>query len=97
MGGWGGFSCSLGTSAPRDRKKDNQTWVRWKAQKEARVLDEEGSCGLCLGRGHSCLAAEYSSLLRDRLPRASEHCTGGARFSLSSICFVCQQPREEAY
>lgn len=61
----GELSCSL------------QTWVKWKAQKEAGVVDEEGGCVLCLGREHSCAASENSSLLSGRLLQASECSTRG--------------------
>lgn len=64
-GDLGELSCSLGT------------WVKWKAQKEARVVDEEGGCVLCLGREHSCAASENSCLLSGRLLQASECGTRG--------------------
>lgn len=59
-GDLGELSCSQGT------------WMKWKAQKEARVVDEEGGCVLCLGREHSCAASDNSCLLSDRLLQASE-------------------------
>lgn len=59
-------------SVPRDRKRVSRpgAWVRQKAQKEARVSDEEGSCALCLEEERlSC--HRVLALLSDRLLQAS--------------------------